>query len=131
MKNKSNGTLCGRVVVKGFKQIEGEHFESSNIHAPVANGVTIRIVFTIMIIGRLEVEVIDVNGAFLHGEFEPEERVYIEIPEGWDKFYGEDEVLLLCKTLYGTLQAAMAFWKKLNKAMRLIGQQRSKADPCL
>ena len=131
LKKKTNGKLRGRVVVRGFKQIEGEHFDNSNIHAPVANGITIRIVFTIMIMGRLEAEVVDVDGAFLHGEFEPGERVYIKIPEGWEKFYDKDEVLLLCKTLYGTRQAAMAFWKKLCEAMEFIGQKRSKADPCL
>ena len=131
LKKKSSGKLRGRLTVRGFKQVDGEHYDSANIHAPVANSITIRVVLTLMMMGNLDACVVDVDGAFLHGEFEPGEKVHIQIPEGWEKFYEEDEVLLLGKTLYGTKQAAMAFWKKLCIAMKKIEQQRSKADPCL
>ena len=97
----------------------------------MANQITIRVVLVLLLVGQLHAEVVDVDAAFLNGEFEPGERVVIKIPEGWEKFYEPDEVLLLLKTLYGTRQAAMAFWKKLNLAMKNIGQKRSRADPCL
>ena len=39
--------------------------------------------------------------------------------------------LLLLKTIYGTVQAAMAFFKELLKAFKHLKYNRSKADPCL
>jgi hypothetical protein len=41
MKKKSNGTLRGCLNARGFKQIEGVHFDGSSIHAPVTNLATI------------------------------------------------------------------------------------------
>jgi hypothetical protein len=35
MKKKSSGTLCGRVNVRGFKQIDGQHYDGTSISAPV------------------------------------------------------------------------------------------------
>ena len=37
MKKKSNGTKRGRVNARGFKQVDGEHYDSSSIAAPVAS----------------------------------------------------------------------------------------------
>jgi hypothetical protein len=35
MKKKSNGTLPGRINVRGFKQVEGQHYNALSINAPV------------------------------------------------------------------------------------------------
>ena len=40
-------------------------------------------------------------------------------------------VLLLLKTIYGTVQAAMAFFKELLKVFKHLKYNRSKADLCL
>jgi Reverse transcriptase (RNA-dependent DNA polymerase) len=40
-------------------------------------------------------------------------------------------VLLLQRTLYGTKQAALQFWRELLKPMVKMFYKRSKADPCL
>ena len=61
LKKKSSGILRGRLTVRGFKQIDGEHFDSANIHAPVANSITIRVVVTLMMMGNLDVCVVDVD----------------------------------------------------------------------
>jgi hypothetical protein len=42
MKKKSKGTICGRINVQGFKQVEGQHYNALSISAPVMNGMTIR-----------------------------------------------------------------------------------------
>jgi hypothetical protein len=42
MKNKSNGTLRGRINVWGFEQVEGQHHNASSISAPVTNKMTIK-----------------------------------------------------------------------------------------
>ena len=69
-KKKSNGTLRGRLNARGFKQVDGTHYDGSSIHAPVTNPATIRIVLTLMLMGNMKSEVVDVNGAFLKGNIE-------------------------------------------------------------
>ena len=76
-------------------------------------------------------QIVDVKGAFLLGEFEQNEQIYMEIPEGFEQFYDADCLLLLLKTLYGLKQADMAFWKKLLAAMRNMGFEKSCAYLCL
>jgi hypothetical protein len=41
MKKKSNRTLCARINVRGFKQVEGQHYNALSISAPVTNGMTL------------------------------------------------------------------------------------------
>ena len=57
--------------------------------------------------------------------------MYLKVPQGFECKYSKEVVLWLLKTLYGTKQAAMAFWKELLKCMRHLGFERSGADPCL
>jgi hypothetical protein len=92
---------------------------------------TIRIALIIMLMQGRIAHVVDVKGAFLYGEFEDEEKIYIKIPLGFEQFYPSDTVLLLKKTLYGFKQAVMAFNRKLLAATKNIGLTRSKANPCL
>eukprot|EP00957_Ditylum_brightwellii_P158269 12047301-Ditylum_brightwellii.AAC.1 len=40
-------------------------------------------------------------------------------------------VLWLLMAIYGTKQAAMAFWQELSKYMQHMGYKRSGTDPCL
>jgi hypothetical protein len=42
MKKKSNGTLCGRINARGFKQVEGQHYNGTTISSPETNSATIR-----------------------------------------------------------------------------------------
>ena len=70
--------------------------------------------------------VVNVKGAFLYGEFDDGEKIYIKIPIGFEEFYKKDEVLLLKKCLYGLKQAAMAFYRKLRAAASNIGLTRPK-----
>ena len=42
MKKKSKGFLHGRINARGFKQVEGQHYDGTKISLPVTNAVTIR-----------------------------------------------------------------------------------------
>jgi hypothetical protein len=53
------------------------------------------------------------------------------VPQGFERFYSKNAVLLLLKTIYGLKQAALAFWRELLKAFKSMQYGRSKADPCL
>ena len=72
---------------------------------------------------------IDVVTAFLHGELQDGEEIYMECPPGLEA--EEGTVLILTKTIYGLVQAARAFYKKLSNVLKLIGFEASLADPCL
>jgi len=75
--------------------------------------------------------VVDVKGAFLHGEFEDGEVIHMKVPQGFEKNLSEGSDLLLLKCLYGLKQVAKAFWRQLFRAASAMGLKRSTADPCL
>ncbi len=109
----------------------GQYYNASSISAPVTNGMTIRSVLMLMLASGGGAHVVDVKGAFLHGEFKVGEKIYIKIPLGLENFYNNNTVLLLKKCLYGLKQAAMAFYEKLLAAASKIGLKQSSADQCL
>jgi len=80
---------------------------------------------------RMFGELNDIKGAFLNGDFTHGEKLYMEIPEGFEWFYPTCVLLLLLKTIYGLKQSAFEYWRVLLKAMRGLGLLRSKADPCV
>ncbi len=79
---KSNGVLCGRINVRGFKQVEGQHYDNTTISLPVTNAATIRIVLTLMVMSGMIAHVVNVKGAFLHGDFENGKNIHMKIPRG-------------------------------------------------
>jgi hypothetical protein len=100
---------------RGYEQIAGKHYNATYIAAPVTSDMTICIGIILLMVnwyGKL----LDVKGAFLHGEFEEGVALYMEVPEGSKKYYPLGWALLLLKTIYGLKQAVVAFWKQLIKA---------------
>ncbi len=79
------------------------------------------------------VKIIDVEGAFLPGQFVNGEVIYIEVTDGMEELDGskEDVALLLNAPIYGTKQAAFCFYKILVEKVKDSKYERSKADPCL
>jgi hypothetical protein len=75
--------------------------------------------------------VVDVKGAFLHGEFEGRKMIYMKAPSWFEKFYPEDVVLRLKKCIYGLKQAVMAFWQQLLICKNSMEMVCSTAYPCL
>ena len=70
MKKKSNGRLRARINGRGYEQIDGIKYESNNIHAPVTNDTTVRVVMVLaLMVGWLGL-IADVQGAFLKGELD-------------------------------------------------------------
>ena len=132
MKKKANGIYRARMVARGFEQVDGEHYDSQTKGSPVVSQMTVMIVLTLITMGRYVVKLKDVNGAFLLPDLKENERIYMEIPKGFERHYDPDkEVWLLLKTLYGLIQAAYAFWTLLVNAFKKIDYKRSCVDPCL
>ena len=76
-------------------------------------------------------ELNNVKGTFLNGKFSQAEKLYMHVPQGFEKFYHKNVVLLLMKTIYGLKQAAFEYWKGLLNAFKAMSLTRSKADPCI
>jgi hypothetical protein len=49
--------------------------------------------------------ILDINGAFLYRRFSPLHQFFMRVPLGFEKHYPPKTILLLNKTLYGTMQA--------------------------
>ena len=86
-KKKSNGTLRGRLNARGFKQIDVQRYDGSSLHAPVTNGATIRIALTLMLMGDISAEVMNVKEALLKGDIEDGEEIRMKVPQGWEHHY--------------------------------------------
>ena len=121
MKKKSSGVLRGRINARGFKQVEGRHYEGTTISSPVTNAATNRIVLMLMVMAGMIAHVVNVKGAFLHGDFEDGKKIHMKTPMGFEKHFPERSVILLKKCLYGLKQAAKAFWRKLLRAAQAMG----------
>ena len=73
MKKKSNGTFCARLNARGYEQVDGEHYDSTSIHAPVVNDTTVRIIMVLGIMAHWMSHLVDVQGAFLNGNLKSNE----------------------------------------------------------
>lgn len=132
MKKKADGTYRARLAARGFKQVPDVHYDPDTRSSPVVCDASVRCIFVLAVMAKWPMHVIDVQGAFLHGEFENGEVIYMKVPKGFEKHYNpETEWLQLRRTLYGLIQAAIAFWRKLVLAFISIGFARCKADPCV
>src|SRR6266702_4591845 len=69
---------------------------------------------------------LDVKSAFLYGKLD--EELYMEQPEGFKLKGQETKVLHLKCVFYGLKQAALAWWRALDKSMEGIGYKRLLSD---
>ena len=133
---KDNGIYRARTVGKGFSQVPGKDFHEN--HAPVLHDTTFRFCLVQKLIFHLSSLQFDIVTAFLYGDLD--EVIYMVFPEGYERFLkevmgqdfsAEDHCLLLEKALYGLVQAARQWWKKMTQVMNGLGFHPSAADPCL
>jgi hypothetical protein len=74
MKERADGTCRARLTARGYEQIDGLHFDSSDTSVPEVNDTTIRIVFVLMIMAGWTAMLLDVRGAFINGRFKDDEK---------------------------------------------------------
>ena len=128
---KKDGVYHTRLVAKGFSQIPGINFTDN--YSPVVNDVAFRVVVARMLIENLKGKVVDIDNAFLNGDLEHE--IYMKIPEVHDEVINKDvdkeDCLISQKAIYGLVQGARQFWKKIVDNMQRGGLKLSEADPCM
>lgn len=120
-----------RFCARGDMQLEGVDFFET--YAPVVQWTTVRLMLILEVLLGLKSKQGDVTAAFLHADLEPHEKVYVEMPKGFEQYdkRGRPKVLRLRKTLYGLRQSPRAFWKYLVEKMEACGMSQSNFDPCM
>lgn len=114
---KSDGRKKGRLVVKGYGQEEG--IDSVKLFSPVVHFETVRLMLALAALEGWHIEGLDVRNAYLYGELD--EEIYMTQPEGFAVKGQERKVLRLRRALYGLKQAGLAWWRALDKYMKLMG----------
>lgn len=129
-KLNSNGAIeryKARLVAKGFNQQHGVDFEET--FAPVAKFTSIRALLAIGALLDLHIHQMDVKSAFLYGELDDSEELYMEVPEGITGH--DDKVCKLNRTLYGLKQASRRWYERLCTFMASQNFKRITADFCI
>ena len=123
------------VVVKGYVQILGIDFTDS--FSPVAMDSAMWTIFALTLFHdnkneseRWICKEIDIKAAFLEADMD--KNIYIEWPDGVQDYNYKNKkditkyCILLEKAMYGTVQAALQWFKKLVKSLKIVGLEQSK-----
>jgi hypothetical protein len=109
-----------RLVAHGFKQIYGQNYNVA--YAPLVTLATIRMIFTYAAVKDLEIDQMDVVGAFLESNLK--EEVYVTLPKGCissdkkgitiDITSKEQVTVKLNKSIYGLKQSAFEWYDNIR-----------------
>jgi hypothetical protein len=122
---KRNGVFRARLVACGYSQVPGIDFKEG--FSPVIHDASFRLLLIAEMVYKLKSKIIDVEVAFLNGDLE--EEIYMTTPAGVQA--AADECVLLTRSIYGLVQSARQFYKKLRDILLSIGFKENVADPCL
>ena len=128
VKHKADGSIDkfkARLVARGFTQIYGVDYFTT--FSPVAKLSSFRTILAIAARHDWEIESFDFNAAYLNGELDDNEEIYMHPPPGYDS--DPDIVKRLRKALYGLKQAGQKWYDTLSRALADIGFSVSQADP--
>ncbi|KAL4360740.1 hypothetical protein GQ457_04G014980 [Hibiscus cannabinus] len=112
------------LVAKGITQTHGVNYQET--FSPVAKINFIRVLLSISANRDWSLHHLDVKNAFLNGELE--EEVFMDLPPGSEKKFGEDKVCRLKKSLYGLKQSPRAWFERFGKVIKRYGYIQSQAD---
>src|SRR6267142_2793498 len=129
LKRKADGSVdkykaC--LVARGFTQIYGVDYYDT--YSPVVRLASFCFILAIATRNDWEVEAFDFNSAYLNGELNADEEIYMQEPPGY-KTGEADAVKQLLKVLYGLKQARHKWYDVLHTAVTDLGFQVAGADP--
>jgi hypothetical protein len=98
-------------VALGYSQVPGVDFSEN--FASVIDDATFRLILILIQREQQKAYSLDLETAFLHGELI--EEIHLRKPKGYEKIFGnkEDLCLRFKKSIYGLVQAACQWWKKV------------------
>jgi hypothetical protein len=144
LKEKRTGQIKGRGCADGRKQ--RQTLSKEEVSSPTVSTESVMISCTIDAHEKRDVAIIDVPGAFMQADMD--DTVYMRIegkmaellvaldPNYYNQYaeiHNGKMILyvLLQKALYGTLKAALLFWKKLSSTLESWGFEINPYDTCV
>lgn len=94
----------------------------------VVQGTSTRILLTLAAKYNWDIEVIDIDNAFLNGIIPKNREIYLQTPTGFRK---PGIVCKLQKALYGLKESALAWYITLREALEELGLKAAQHDECL
>ena len=127
-KDAAGNIACykARLVAQGFSQIGGVDYD--NTYVPVAKLVSTRAVIAMANRLRMEMHQIDIKGAYLNGELNDNEVLYMQHPPRYKAPDTGTRVLRLVKTLYGLKQSGHRWYQKLSSVFLSLGFKQCAVD---
>ena len=95
----------------------------TNIFFPIAKHSSIHVILGMTAQNNYELEQMDVQIAFLHGELE--DNIYMLQPEGFVDMEQEKLVCKLKRPLYGLKQSSRQWYKRFNSFISTLGFNQS------
>ena len=105
--------------VQGDQQVEGQDFFQQDLYAPTFKAQEARLIAAIAAQYKTKLYKTDCKQAFLYGDMDAE--LYIKKPDWWQEEIPEGYALLLCKSVYGTRQAARKWHQRISAWMATQG----------
>ncbi|THG96722.1 hypothetical protein EW145_g7731, partial [Phellinidium pouzarii] len=95
-----------RLVARGFTQVDGVDYYSDDTFAPVTRLSSVRSILSYAAANNWEIHQIDIKSAYLYGELEDDETIFMRPPQHYElNGIQPGQVLRLRKALYGLKQA--------------------------
>ena len=118
-----------RLVVKGFTQVENiDYYET---WAPVAKLASICTILALATRHDWDINMFNFHNAFLNGELNNNEEVYMEQPPGHEDKDPHNFCLRLKKSLYGLKQAGQKWYDVVCQTFADLGFKKSEYDPAV
>jgi hypothetical protein len=115
-----------RLVARGFTQIYGvDYYET---FAPVAKLTSVHMILAITARNNWEIDVFNFHGAYLNGELDEGEDVYMEQSPEYETADRHTFVLKLQKALYGLKHGGQKWYNTLCHTLTKLGLKRAEAD---
>jgi Reverse transcriptase (RNA-dependent DNA polymerase) len=129
LKRKVDGSIdkykaC--LVTRGFTQIYSVDYYDT--YSPVMRLASFCLILAIAACNNWEVEVFDFNSAYLNGELNVDEEIYMQELLGYETATG-DKVKKLLKALYGLKQAGCKWYDVLYGVLTDLGFHVARVDP--
>jgi len=115
-----------RLVAQGFSQIDGVDYDDT--YAPVARLPASRAIIAMANRLNLELHQVDIKGAYLNGELNDNEVLYMQHPPGYRARDAGGRVLRLKKTLYGLKQSGRRWYQKLSSIFDTLNFSKCSVD---
>jgi hypothetical protein len=125
---KFDGSIKARMCYRGDKQVEGRDYKETE--SPTAHMASWRCMLAYAQYRGANTLHIDIKGAYLYGELDDDEDLFMQQPRGFEDPEHPDWVCKLDKSLYGLKQAGYIWNQKFNQVLLDFNLKRNIYEPC-